>query len=159
MELEIERKFFVLKIPDLTALKSISDERYYLYSGNGVELRFQARGDKYELERMSENGNLSRSQEKIKITKEEFEVLKPLGKGPIIRESYLISESPQITIKIYHGKFEGLVRAEVEFKSLEEAKKFQPPDWLGKEMIDSPVARDANLVSMDEEEFRKSIRS
>lgn len=159
MEQEIERKFFVRRMPDLSGLKSISDERYYLYGANGVELRFQARGDKYELERMSENGDLTRNQEKIKITKEEFEALKPLGKGPIIRESYFISESPQITVKIYHGKFEGLVRAEVEFESLEEARSFQPPDWLGKEMTDAPIARDANLVNMDEDEFRKLISS
>ena len=154
---EIERKFFVKNIPDLSELKGIQDERYYLYSDDGIELRFQKHGEKYELERMAEYANLSRTQEKIDITQKEFEVLKQFGKGPIIRESYLIAKNPQITIKKYHDRFEGLVRAEVEFKSLDEAQQFQPPDWFGKEMTDMPVAKDAELIDLTDEEFHKLI--
>ncbi len=157
MALEVERKFFVKNMPDLSHLKAIRDERYYLYSGEGVELRFQKHGEDYELERMVEYTNLSRTQEKIKITKNEFETLKQFGKGPIVRESYLISENPQITIKIYHGKFEGLIRAEVEFESLDGAQQFKPLDWFGKEMTDMSIAKDAKLVDVADEEFHKLI--
>ena|SRR3989338_2051436 len=153
MQQEIERKFFVKNMPDLSGLKSILDERYYLYSNSGIELRFQKHGEMYELERMAEYANLSRTQEKIEITQNEFEALQQFGKGPLIRESYLITKNPQITIKIYHGRFEGLVRAEVEFESLNQAQQFQPPDWFGREMTDMPIAKDANLVDLANEEF------
>ncbi|OGY53275.1 MAG: hypothetical protein A2912_00175 [Candidatus Buchananbacteria bacterium RIFCSPLOWO2_01_FULL_40_23b] len=157
MTQEIERKFFVKNMPDLSGLKSIRDERYYLYSDGGIELRFQKHGKKYELERMAEYANLSRTQEKIEITQNEFETLRRFGKGPIIRESYLISQNPQVTVKIYHGRFEGLIRVEVEFESLDQAQQFQPPDWFGKEMVDISIAKDAKLIDLADEEFHKLV--
>lgn len=154
---EIERKFFIKEMPDVSRLKSIQDERYYLYHGNGIELRFQKHGETYEFERMAQCVDLSRTQEKIEITEKEFEALKQFGKGPIFRESFLISKSPQITIKIYHGRLEGLIRAEIEFKSLDEARKFSPLNWMGKEMTEMPIAKDALLIDLTDEEFHKLI--
>lgn len=158
MEREIERKYYVKSIPNLSGVKSVRDERYYLYSNGGIELRFQARGDTYELERMAGYASLSRTQQKIEITEEEFEALKEFGRGPIIRESYLISRDPQITVKLYHGRFEGLIRAEVEFFSLNEARAFQPPPWSGAEMTSLPIANDAQLLDLADEEFKQLIR-
>ncbi|MDP3794966.1 MAG: hypothetical protein Q8R13_03495 [bacterium] len=158
VEHEIERKFFVKKMPNLSGLSSIWEERYYLYANNGIELRMQKRSsEKYELERMSEYSNLSRIQEKIGITKEEFKVLKQFARGPIIRESYLLGEKPQITLKVYHGRFEGLVRVEVEFSSIEEAQQFRIPDWCGEEMTHMSLAKDAMLLDLRAEEFRRLI--
>ena len=158
MEQEIERKFFVKTMPDLSALSGIRDERYYLYVSDKIEIRIQKRGEKYELERMAEYARLSRTQEKIAISKQEFEALKQFSRGPIIRDSYLLQRHPQITIKIYHGRFEGLVRAEVEFKSSEEAQTFQPLDWFGREMTEMPIAKDAKLIDLKEEELHELIR-
>lgn len=141
------------KCPIFSGLKSILDERYYLYAGASVELRFQKHGDAYEIERMAESGPLTRTQEKIEVTEEKFTALKQFGREPLIRESYLIQTNPQITLKVYHGRFEGLTRIEVEFSSLAEAESFESPQWFGKEITDLPIARDAKLVAMTDEEY------
>lgn len=79
--------------------------------------------------------------------------LRRFGKGPFTRDSYLIQTNPQITLKVYHGRFEGLVRIEVEFSSVAEAERFEPAQWFGKEMTDLPIAKDAELIAMTEEEY------
>lgn len=158
MEQEIERKWKVKTMPDLTGLKPLSDERYYLFADETVSLRFQQRGDRFELERMEAIGELTRNQAKLAIGAAEFEALKKVAKGPLLRDSYLIrAADPQITLKIYRGLFEGLIRIEVEFTSLDQAKAFVPPDWFGIEMTDSPLSFDSKLVNMTREEFRELL--
>lgn len=154
MDYEIERKFLVKKLPYLSDKTKQSYERYYLCRGNGVDIRIQKRNDVYELERKSETPNLGRETQKFEITKEEFEVLKRYSSEAIMRESYLISESPEITIKIYHGRFEGLVRAEVEFNSVNEDKTFTPLEWMGEEITDTPLGRDSRLLGLSDKEFK-----
>ncbi len=157
-EQEIERKFLVVVMPDISSLKSIRDERYYLFSGNGIELKIQLRGNIYQLERMAEVGNFSRTQEKVEITQEEFEKLRKCVAGPaIIRDSYLICKTPQITLKVYRGEFEGLVRAEVEFESVEDARNFQPLPWFGDEITDSPLGSEAEMLILNQAEFRRLL--
>lgn len=34
-----------------------------------------------------------------------------------------------------------------------EAESFEPPQWFGKEITDLPIARDAKLVAMTDEEY------
>ena len=50
----------------------------------------------------------------------------------IEKERYLIplQEGQKIELDIFHGYLEGLVFAEVEFQSIEEAEAFLPPDWF-----------------------------
>ena len=50
----------------------------------------------------------------------------------IEKERYLIplQEGQKIELDIFHGYLEGLVFAEVEFQSVEEAEAFLPPDWF-----------------------------
>jgi hypothetical protein len=52
--------------------------------------------------------DLSRKLKKVEISKENLEVLKKfVAKSIIIRNSYKISDNPNITIKIYHGDYHG----------------------------------------------------
>lgn len=155
MEQEIERKWWVKTMPDLTGLTPLQDERYYLFADDTVSLRFQQRGDRFELERMETVRELTRTQAKLAIGAAEFNALKKVATGPLVRDSYLIRPAdPQITLKVYRGLFEGLVRIEVEFTSLELAKNFTIPDWFGEEMTDSPLSFDSKLVNMTHDEFK-----
>lgn len=155
---EIERKFFIREMPNLTGKSPVSYERHYLYKGNGVEIRVQRKGNEFEFERKVETSQLARENQNFEITQGEFDYFKALSTHEIIRESYLISESPEITLKIYHGKFEGLVRAEVEFLNEDEARNFKPLDWFGKKITDSPVGRDGRLIELSEKEFSELIK-
>lgn len=149
MKNEIERKFFVRELPSLSEVKPLHYERYILSKENGKETRIQKIDDSYTYEEKSDLSDLERIRVKRDITKEEFEAYRAQSnQKAILRERYNISSNPDIAIQIYHGDFEGLVRAEVEFTTEEEAKSFQPLPWMGKEMTGLPIARDALLLEV-----------
>lgn len=151
---EIERKFLVKKLPPIDGLVSKHYERYILPSDHGKEMRIQQVGSHYELEELEIESELGRKKTKRNISKEEFEKLKSQSVRSITRDSYMISENPNITLKIYHGAYKGLVRAEIEFDSEEAAQRFNPLDWMGKEITDSPLGRDSRLTKLSAEEFK-----
>jgi len=155
---EIERKFFINEMPDLTGIQPLRYERYFLKSKNGEEERISRINDRYFYEKKSVVSDLERTREKKEISAEEFNILKQQVERPIIRDRFDISGSPKISIQVYHGKHEGLIRAEVEFNSEEEAASFQPLPWMGAEMTGLPIARDAQLVNLSEEDFEGFLR-
>jgi adenylate cyclase len=158
MNNEIERKFFVKEMPDLSGITPLHYERYFLERGKDTEIRISKINDSYKYEKKTRVSKLERTREKKDITKEEFEKLKQGATEAIIRDRYDISTDPDISIQIYHGRFEGLVRAEVEFKNEEEALNYFPPAWMREEMTDLPIARDSKLIDLTDEEFRHLTR-
>jgi len=127
MNNEIERKFFVKQLPSLEGIEPIHYERYILSNENGKETRIQKVNDSYTYEEKVDVSSLGRSRTKKEISKEEFDSLKIESKNKaIVRDRYNMSTNPDIAIQIYHGEHEGLVRAEVEFESVDEAKSFHP---------------------------------
>lgn len=157
MKNEIERKFLIKRMPDLSEFKSVAYERYYIFKDDTVEMRVQKKGDKYEIERKEIIDELNAKKTKLAISEPEFEKLKQLGGEVILRESFFISSNPDVSIKIYHGKHEGLKKIEVEFNSESEAKAFQIPDWYGEEITSSIISRDSKLVDLSDEEFRNFL--
>lgn len=157
MQNEIERKFFVKNLPELSNITPIHYERYFLRRDSGEEERITKSGDRYAYERKVEVSNLERTQEKRIILEQEFEQLKQSASEVVERDRYDISEDPKISIQIYKGRFKGLVRAEVEFPSEEAAKAFVPLEWMGEEMTGLPIARDSKLLDLSPEEFHKYI--
>lgn len=151
---EIERKWILKTLPEGLDQIPTQYERHFLFIQDGLEVRIQRKGDKYEFERKSEENELSRKVEKFQITKEEFELFKTLSIGSIERESYLLDN---ISIKVYKSDFEGLIRAEVEFETEEEAKNFTPPTWFGEEITDSVLGKDKKLIKLSREDFLKNI--
>ncbi len=157
MQHEIERKFFVKEMPDISGIKPMRYERYFLKHQNGEEERISKVDNKYFYEKKITISDLERTGEKKEISVQEFDALKQHSSEVLIRDRYDISADPKISIQVYHAKHEGLVRAEVEFGSKEDAENFHPPNWMGKEMTGLPVARDADLLNLTPEEFRKFV--
>lgn len=157
MKQEIERKFAINEMPDLSGQQPIVYERYYIRIEDGLEERIQKKGDEFEREIKKRLSDLSRTTEKTKITQDEFENLKKGSRKSIIRESYLISNTPDITVKIYHGDYEGLVRAEVEFESEEDATNFKPLTWMGREISNLPIGKDSSLLQLSHAEFQAQL--
>jgi CYTH domain-containing protein len=155
--MEIERKWLVKELPYLSDKIPVLYERHFLFIGNGIEIRIQKKGDKYEFERKEEISDLSRTDQKFEISSEEFEELKKLSKKSLIRESFFIDDNPEITLKVYKGDYEGLIRVEVEFNSEEEAQAFKPLKWFGEEITHTVIGKDKNLVELSKDEFLKLI--
>ena len=61
------------------------------------------------------------------------------------------------SIKVYKGKYAGLIRAEFEFESEKEAKAFEKPDWVGTEISNSPLGRDSRLSNLCKEDFNREL--
>lgn len=158
MQNEIERKFFVREMPDLSGIEPLYYKRYFLRREKGIEERISKVNDKYIYEQKVEISSRERSREKKEISKEEFDRLKEKASEAIIRERYDISTNPKVSIQIYHGRFEGLVRAEIEFETEERAQSFIPLSWMGKEMTDLPIARDSKLLDLTSSELQEYLK-
>lgn len=152
---EIERKWILSRLPDVGNQLPVKYERHFLFIGEGVEVRIQRKADKFEFERKVESNDLTRIGEKFEITEAEFNHFKQYAVGSIVRESYILQG---ISIKVYKGKHSGLIRAEVEFNSEEEAQKFKPLDWFGEEITDLPVGKDKKLSQLSSEEFNQLLK-
>lgn len=153
----ITRKFLVKQLPDLARKKHWAQNRSYLYRKNGIVIRLQSNGEAFELERKVSKTDLLRESEKMPITKEEFEVIGKLAPDHVMRDNYVMSETPRMILRVYHGQFEGLVRAEIEFQSVEEANQFIPLPWMAKEITSTPLARDETLFDLTDIEFQNLL--
>src|SRR5258708_2373455 len=173
---EIERKFIVN--PNSLVLKKTLknlpyklENRYYLYRDSCTEIRFTSissdgKETYFNLDRMEVVGNsmTNRKKDLITISKDEFDCLLDLVRSrepnieTIIRKSYSISKNPQLELKIYGGKFDGLIRAEVEFSSNEEADKYKPLNWFGKELTNTPIGNDVKLPDLSSDEFTQLLK-
>lgn len=155
----VTRKFLAKQLPDLTGFVCQSEHRFYLYRKNGAVIRIQSRGEIFELEKKITKTAFIRESEKIALTKDEFESIQKLTKEEIQRDSYIISQTPEILVRIYHDVFEGLVRVEVSFSSIEEAQGYMPYDWMGREISDTPLGFDETLLNITTQEFHDLLRS
>ncbi len=153
---EIERKFLVKVLPSLDAFPSTVYERYFLVIKPDYEERIQKKGEIFEKEIKRKTSELTRITEKKTISREEFEKLKETASYKISRISYFLE--PNLTIKVYLGDYEGLVRAEIEFDSEIDAKNFIPLDWMGQEITNTKLGKDSKLVKLNQKEFLSLIK-
>ena len=145
--MEIERKFLIQKenLPDLSAYSFHQIEQGYLCTEPVVRIRRQ--DDEYYLTHKSK-GLLAREEYNLPLTKDAYEHLCPTADGIVISKTrYLIPEKNDLTIEldVFHGVYEGLLLAEVEFSSEEAAQNYIPPAWFGEEVTYSTRYHNSNM--------------
>jgi adenylate cyclase len=94
-------------------------------------------------------GGRVRVEEEIVIDAERFERLWPLTEGlRIEKRRYEIDagEGLVIELDVYAGALDGLLVAEVEFDSEEEAEAFAPPDWFGDDVTEDVRYKNQRLA-------------
>ena len=135
MPMEVERKFVVTEAPALDGAESADIEQGYLAIGSEGEVRVRRMGEKLLLTAKRGSG-LSRQEAEVEIDRASFDVLWSLTEGRRLekRRHVLPYGELRIELDVYGGDLEGLTVAEIEFPSEEEAKAFDPPDWLGEEV-------------------------
>ncbi|HEY3191691.1 MAG TPA: CYTH domain-containing protein [Solirubrobacterales bacterium] len=133
--MEVERKFLVSDAPDLDGSSADEIDQGYLAIGTDGEVRLRRRGEKLVLTAKRGEG-LSRQEAEIELDREEFEELWPLTDGRRLhKRRHVVPQGElEIEVDVYEGDLEGLVVAEVEFASEEDARRFDPPEWLGEEV-------------------------
>jgi adenylate cyclase len=132
--MEVERKFLVPEPPELDGTESDEIEQGYLAIGADGEVRLRRKGEKLLLT-VKRGSGISRDEAEVELEREAFERLWPLTEGRRLhkRRYVVLLGDLGIEVDVYEGDLEGLVIAEVEFASEEEARRFEPPDWLGEE--------------------------
>jgi adenylate cyclase len=147
---EIERKFLLLALPEnLASFPHREIEQGYLAVGaNGIQVRLRRAGDAYSLtyKRDAAEGRIERE---VDLTPEQFAVLWPATEGMrLSKRRYDVAYAEfVIEIDIYTGRHEGLVVAEVEFSSVESARRFHPPSWFGEDVTGSPRYSNVRLAA------------
>lgn len=144
--MEIERKYLIKKLPDnLTSYKARKIEQAYLCTDPVVRVRRD--NDDYYLTYKS-RGMIVREEYNLPLTKEAYGHLLAKADGNIITKTrYEIPEKDNLTIEldVFEGKFDGLLLAEVEFTSEEEALGYIPPEWFGEDVSNSTKYHNSTL--------------
>ncbi|MBN1528612.1 MAG: CYTH domain-containing protein [Thermoleophilaceae bacterium] len=135
---EIERKFLVTGAPPDDLDQHPSDEirqGYLAVADDGTEVRVRARGGDYTLT-VKSGPSRTRVEEEIEIDERRFESLWQLTAGRRIEKRRHLVPSGDLSIEldVYAGDLDGLVTAEVEFESADQAEAFDPPPWIGTEV-------------------------
>lgn len=144
--MRLTRRFIIDDIDNINISRPIKYERYYINDN----LRVQRKGNIFEKEILNDENNIL---ERRKILKDEFDRLKENAYSEIVRDSYLYLDDDRISIKKYLGKYEGLIRVEVKFNSIDEMNSYNKESWMGAEITNSPLAFDKDLNKLSGEEF------
>lgn len=155
--MEIERKFLVSELPDdLDLCKFHIIEQAYLCTDPVVRIRKE--DDNYYLTYKSK-GFLSREEYNLPLTKESYLHLLTKADGNIITKKRYLIPYIQYTVELdlFDGIFKGLVLAEVEFKSEEEADNFKPPVWFGEDVTFSGKYHNSTLSKSDINSLRSIL--
>jgi CYTH domain-containing protein len=132
---EVERKFLVGEPPDLDGYDSDEIEQGYLALGSEGEVRLRRRGDRLLLT-AKRGGGLSRDEAEVDLDREAFDRLWRLTEGRRLRKRRHLIPHGDLTIELdlFEGDLQGLIVAEIEFRSEEEARAFEAPEWLSEEV-------------------------
>lgn len=133
--MEIEKKYLVTSLPeDLESYPSRLIEQGYLNTAPVVRVRRD--NDDYYLTYKG-GGMMAREEYNLPLTAEAYAHLITKADGNIISKTrYMLPLPGDLTIEldVFHGRFEGLLLAEVEFDSIEAAESFTPPAWFGEDV-------------------------
>jgi CYTH domain-containing protein len=162
-EQELERVFLLKKLPeDLFKYKCQVIKVGDFFESNKVDtLKIRQKGDKFELIKKEGKTAYERIEHKLSINHGEFEALwkATIQKHEKIRILYPVGKYT-CEIDLYKGKLDGYVRAEIEFKSLDEMENFAPPEWFAEEItkINHEIHEDLGIVAFKDMKQRFSKR-
>ena len=160
--MEIERKFLIEKIP----FELENYEHHELSQGYisvSPVIRIRKSDDSYILT-VKSGGLLAREEYEINLSEEEYTSLIPKVEGNFIDKTrYIIpleKEKLRVELDVFHGIYDGLIYAEVEFPDIETAEGCTPPEYFGREVTSDGQYTNASLSNMtDPASFIESIKS
>ncbi len=136
--MEIERKFLISGFPEgLPLLGEAVLEQGYLCTDPVVRIRSKEQDGRttYRLCFKGE-GRLVRQETELDLTAEQFAELQNLLRAPMVRKDFRVYALPggeRLECSLVDGAF---FYAEVEFPTVEAARAFTPPAFLGREVTE-----------------------
>ena len=138
MQYEIERKWILEKLPNLSKIKhnKYDIEQYYLDNG----IRIRKSDNKYFITLKSKDTH-ARSEWEQEIPNWVYNNLKETSKNRMSKTRYSVDmKNYKLDIDIYHGSLANIVTVEAEWiaqgeeveKTINQSKSFKLPSWIGK---------------------------
>ena len=149
--MEIERKFTVKALPEnLDSYPFHLIEQAYL--NTDPVLRIRRQDDEYYLTYKGK-GLMAREEYNLPLTKEAYAHLLTKADGNVLtKKRYLLPvpgrEDLTVEFDVFEGKFAGLMLAEIEFSSEEDAKAFPPLPWFDRDVTWSGEYQNSKLSKM-----------
>ena len=134
MSTEIERKFLIAALPDLSnAEKAIVRQGYLTAPDDSTELRLRQKNDRYFLT-LKGAGAMVRVEREAEITAEQFKTFWPETEGRRVEKERFtgqLSDGRIFELDVFSGDLAPLCLVEVEFQTEAEAQAYTPPEWFG----------------------------
>lgn len=147
MAVEVERKFLVNGRPWQAGARAVRYRQGYLSTAQARTVRVRLEGDRGVLTVKGQTHGISRLEFEYEIpAADAARMLEELCERPLIeKDRYRVTHGSHTwDIDVFHGDNAGLVVAEIELASADDA--FEPPPWLGREVSDDPRYFNANLI-------------
>lgn len=162
---EIERKFLIQSIDNIS-LESYNKKTIiqdYLYSDKITTIRKrkiqEGENTKYYYTiKTNRSGKYSVQEIESQIEEDVYNKLKQdVKRNTIVKDRYNIpiEDGLIIELDVFHGIFEGIIFAEIEFSSEKRAEEFKVPDWFDKELTGKITNN--MMTKMSKEEFDEKI--
>lgn len=149
ISVEIERKWLLHSLPDLTGLTGEKlIQGYIAIAVDGTEVRIRQKGNKY-FQTVKTEGDVVRNEFEIELSKAQYDQLWPSTEGRRIEKIRyeLQQDAFNIEIDVYKGGHSGLLIAEVEFPSVKASDLFSSPEWFGPEVTGDKGYKNKNLAT------------
>ncbi len=134
MSTEIERKFLVADLPDLSGTeKAVVRQGYLTAPDDSTELRLRQKNDRYFLT-LKGSGVLVRVEREAEISAEQFNTFWPETDGRRVEKERFTGQLPDgrvFELDVFQGDLAPLRLVEVEFQTEAEAEAYAPPEWFG----------------------------
>jgi adenylate cyclase len=144
MAKEIERKFLVKTLPDLTQFSSASIEQGYLADGNAT-VRVRVLNETGFITIKCNGTGMSVDEYEYQIPFVDAQELLTTCKVTLKKSRYYINElGHTFELDVFAGHLNGLIVAEVELEAEDEHVSI--PDWLGEEVTGISAYYNKNLI-------------
>lgn len=147
--MEIERKYLIKNLDQLPF--HLNDYPHHeieqAYLNTEPVIRIRRQDQDYYLTYKSK-GLMAREEYNLPLNAESYMHLLEKADGNILtktRYEIPLGDHLIIELDIFHGKFDGLILAEVEFPTLEEAENFTPPEYFSEDVTFSTEYHNSTL--------------
>ena len=140
--MEIEKKYLVSEIPEQLDNYGVWEiEQCYLCTAPTIRIR--KKNEEYILTYKSHRGDVQNGKKlcvsdeiELPLNQRAYEHLKKKADGKVIcKTRYRIPYGGHtIELDVFHGDYEGMLLAEVEFDTVEASEDFCPPAWFDKDV-------------------------
>ena len=167
--MEIERKFLLSSLPDLNKAYRYRIEQAYIETEPVIRVRQRAdimedgSLDKARYILTVKTGGLMAHEEfETDISKEAYDRLLAKSCGNVItkdRHVLKLGDGLKLELDIFHGAFEGIVLAEIEFPDEKTAHDYTPPAYVREDVTMDGRFHNNRMSRMNSEEIADLIAS